>query len=80
MSAAAAGLLCACPLPSVRHLPHPCCTLPSTLFSHCPPHATLPTLATGIFTEPNERVHGRLAMVGVAGLIAVELLKGSALL
>jgi len=35
---------------------------------------------TGVFTEPNERVHARLAMVGVGAMVAVELLKGSALL
>ncbi|KXZ49138.1 hypothetical protein GPECTOR_23g66 [Gonium pectorale] len=34
----------------------------------------------GVFTEANERVHGRLAMVGLAGLLAVEMLLGRALL
>jgi negative regulator of replication initiation len=38
------------------------------------------TIPEGVFTEPNERVHGRLAMVGVGAMILVELLKGSALL
>jgi hypothetical protein len=34
----------------------------------------------GVFTEPNERVHARLAMVGLGAMIVLELLKGSALL
>lgn len=34
----------------------------------------------GVFTEANERVHARLAMVGVGAMVAIELLKGSALL
>lgn len=34
----------------------------------------------GVFTEPLERVHGRLAMLGVGGLVLLELLKGSAVL
>jgi hypothetical protein len=38
------------------------------------------TLPEGVFTEPNERVHSRLAMVGLGAMIALELLKGSALL
>jgi hypothetical protein len=38
------------------------------------------TLPEGVFTEAMEKVHGRLAMLGLGGLIAVELLKGSALL
>lgn len=38
------------------------------------------TLPEGVFTEANERVHARLAMLGLGGLIAIELLKGSALL
>lgn len=38
------------------------------------------TLPEGVFTEPLERVHGRLAMVGVGGLVLLELLKGSAVL
>jgi hypothetical protein len=38
------------------------------------------TLPEGVFTEPNERVHARLAMVGLGALIALELLKGSAVL
>lgn len=38
------------------------------------------TLPEGVFTEPNERVHARLAMVGLGAMIALELLKGSALL
>ena len=38
------------------------------------------TLPEGVFTEAMEKFHGRLAMVGLGGLIAVELLKGSALL
>lgn len=38
------------------------------------------TLPEGVFTEPLERVHGRIAMLGVGVMVAVELLKGSALL
>eukprot|EP00878_Enallax_costatus_P002886 GHUV01003080.1.p2 GENE.GHUV01003080.1~~GHUV01003080.1.p2 ORF type:complete len:200 (+),score=72.48 GHUV01003080.1:104-703(+) len=38
------------------------------------------TIPEGVFTEPNERVHGRLAMVGLGAMIVIELLKGSALL
>lgn len=38
------------------------------------------TLPEGVFTEAMEKVHGRLAMVGLGGLVLVELLKGSALL
>lgn len=38
------------------------------------------TLPEGVFTEPNERVHARLAMVGLGAMIVLELLKGSALL
>eukprot|EP00877_Chromochloris_zofingiensis_P003739 jgi/Chrzof1/13366/Cz07g30110.t1_ELIP2[v5.2] len=38
------------------------------------------TLPEGVFTEPNERVHGRLAMLGLGALIVIELIKGSALL
>lgn len=34
----------------------------------------------GVFTEQKERLHGRLAMLGLAGLIAVELFIGRALL
>jgi hypothetical protein len=38
------------------------------------------TLPEGVFTEANERVHGRLAMVGLGSMILLELLKGSAVL
>jgi Chlorophyll A-B binding protein len=38
------------------------------------------TVPQGLFTESMERVHGRLAMLGLTGLILVELVKGSALL
>jgi hypothetical protein len=38
------------------------------------------TLPEGVFTEAMEKVHGRLAMLGLGGLIVVELIKGSALL
>lgn len=38
------------------------------------------TLPEGVFTEALERLHGRLAMLGVGGLILLELLKGSAVL
>jgi hypothetical protein len=38
------------------------------------------TLPEGVFTQDNERVHGRLAMLGLGALVAIELLKGSALL
>jgi hypothetical protein len=38
------------------------------------------TLPEGVFTEVQEKFHGRLAMVGLAGLIFVELLKGAPLL
>ncbi|GFR52776.1 hypothetical protein Agub_g15388, partial [Astrephomene gubernaculifera] len=34
----------------------------------------------GVFTEPLERLHGRLAMLGLAGLLAAEALVGRALL
>jgi hypothetical protein len=34
----------------------------------------------GVFTEPLERVHGRLAMLGLSALIVLELIKGSAVL
>ena len=37
------------------------------------------TLPAGVFTDDMERLHSRLAMLGLAGLIAVELVKGSAL-
>lgn len=38
------------------------------------------TLPDGVFTESLERLHGRLAMLGLSGLLAFELVKGSALL
>jgi len=38
------------------------------------------TLPEGVFTEANERVHGRLAMVGLGSMILLELLKGSSVL
>jgi len=38
------------------------------------------TLPEGWFTESLEKVHGRLAMLGLSGLLAFELVKGSALL
>jgi len=38
------------------------------------------TLPEGWFTENLEKVHGRLAMLGLSGLLALELLKGSAVL
>uniref|UniRef100_A0A7S3RAS2 Chlorophyll a-b binding protein, chloroplastic n=1 Tax=Dunaliella tertiolecta TaxID=3047 RepID=A0A7S3RAS2_DUNTE len=37
-------------------------------------------LPEDLFTEKLERVHGRLAMLGLIGLITIELFKGSALL
>lgn len=38
------------------------------------------SLPEGWFTEANERVHGRLAMVGLGSLVLIELLKGTPLL
>jgi hypothetical protein len=38
------------------------------------------TIPEGVFTEDLERLHGRLAMVGVGALVVLELLKGSAVL
>lgn len=38
------------------------------------------TLPEGVFTDDMERLHGRLAMVGVGALVVLELLKGSAIL
>lgn len=37
-------------------------------------------LPEGVFTESNERFHGRLAMLGLASLILLELVAGRALL
>jgi hypothetical protein len=37
-------------------------------------------LPEGVFTESLERVHARLAMLGIATLLLIELCKGSALL
>ncbi|KAG2492266.1 hypothetical protein HYH03_009506 [Edaphochlamys debaryana] len=37
-------------------------------------------LPGNVFTQANERVHGRLAMVGLLGLLAVELVIGKGLL
>ncbi|PNH11726.1 Carotene biosynthesis-related protein CBR, chloroplastic [Tetrabaena socialis] len=34
----------------------------------------------GVFTEANELLHGRLAMLGLTSLIAIEMVSGSALL
>lgn len=36
--------------------------------------------AAGVFTATNERVHGRLAMLGLGSLLAIELVLGRALL
>lgn len=38
------------------------------------------SLPQGVFTEKNERLHGRLAMLGLAGLVVIELVLGRALL
>jgi hypothetical protein len=37
-------------------------------------------LPEGVFTEPMERIHGRLAMMGFLGLVIVELVIGGAVL
>eukprot|EP01025_Chloroclados_australasicus_P063237 TRINITY_DN8354_c0_g1_i2.p2 TRINITY_DN8354_c0_g1~~TRINITY_DN8354_c0_g1_i2.p2 ORF type:complete len:228 (+),score=23.09 TRINITY_DN8354_c0_g1_i2:79-684(+) len=36
------------------------------------------TIPDGLFTESLERVHGRLAMLGLSGLLLIEVVKGSA--
>jgi hypothetical protein len=38
------------------------------------------SIPDGIFTEALERVHARLAMVGLGGLVALELIFGRAIL
>lgn len=34
----------------------------------------------GVFTPTNERVHSRLAMIGMFGLLCIEVFKGTAVL
>lgn len=38
------------------------------------------SLPAGWFTEANEKIHGRLAMLGLGSLFLMELLKGTAVL